>query len=141
MILLGGFFMTSCQLFKSLKITEMKEVHVYHMAERATKPEDQDSSKTYLVDFEVLKEIETGDKGLEILAALESKDNIDAVNSKRCMFQPRYGLEADGTIYLVSLEPCMKYIVKEPQEANGRMFDMTVNNTIVPLFQEVYPLH
>ncbi|WP_338766157.1 hypothetical protein WAF17_03230 [Bernardetia sp. ABR2-2B] len=154
---LSLFILSSCKekelqaMHKIIKNSE--DIELFLVKETPINPVEQDSSKTYLCDYEVYEKVFTSSAQLDSLknALLDTTNYISDVE-KKCMMMPKYAMrlktKKDTLDIVFSDNPCAKAIAKnsllktpkiEEEKKKEDMFyvDLTAENTITKLIKSI----
>jgi len=156
---LSLFVLSSCKE-KELQamqkiIKDSEKIELFLIKNTPINPTEQDSSKTYLCDYEVFEKISISSEQSDSLktALLDTTNYISDVE-KKCMMMPKYAMrmktKKDTLDIVFSDNPCAKAVAKnsllktpkkEEEKKKENMFyvDLTAENTIIKLIQSFVP--
>jgi hypothetical protein len=115
-----------------------KNIVLYKIADIPTLPEEQVSGKKYVLDYEVISEINTTiQEKRKLELALANQANYTNENNKKCVFMAKYAIGlSESNFVIVSLNPCSKIIVAE-KTIEPKYFDLVNGNQIEALIYSI----
>jgi hypothetical protein len=138
LILLLAIVSISCSNSKPIKKMRAKNIVLYKIADIPTLPEEQVSGKKYVLDYEVISEINTTiQEKRKLELALANQANYTNENNKKCVFMAKYAIGlSESNFVIVSLNPCSKIIVAE-KTIEPKYFDLVNGNQIEALIYSI----
>lgn len=141
LILLLAIVSISCgNVSKPIKrFNNAKEMKIYKIAEIPTVLEEHLSGKDYIMDYEVIEEINTSlSERKNLRQAIVNTQNYTNDNNKKCIFFAQYAIKLDefNTI-IVSMNPCGKIIVSGKKSENPIRYDLVNGNQIEAMIYSI----